>query len=113
LKAARIHRFGAPDEIAIEELPRPAPAVNQVLVRVASAGVGPWDALIREGKSVVSPLPLTLGSDLSGVVEALGPGVAQYKPGDETMASPTRSSSAPMPDSRSRLQAWSRESTNP
>jgi NADPH:quinone reductase-like Zn-dependent oxidoreductase len=84
MKAARIHRFGPPDVIVIDDLPRPAPAANQVLVRVASAGVGPWDALIREGTSAVhSPLPLTLGSDLSGVVEAVGPGVTQFKPGDE------------------------------
>ena len=50
----------------------------------ASAGVAPWDALIRENKSVVdAPLPLILGSDLSGVVEAVGPGVTQFQPGDE------------------------------
>lgn len=53
-------------------------------MRVAAAGVGPWDALIREGKSKVSPAPpLTLGSDLSGVVEAVGAGVSQVKSGDE------------------------------
>jgi len=75
MKAARIHRFGPPDVIVIDDLARPVPAANQVLVRVAGAGVGPWDALIREGTSAVhSPLPLTLGSDLSGVVEAVGPG---------------------------------------
>ena len=84
MKAARIHHFGPPDAIVIDDVPVPAPAAGQVLVRVASAGVGPWDALIREGKSVVnSPLPLTLGADLSGVVEALGPGVTQFKPGDQ------------------------------
>jgi NADPH:quinone reductase-like Zn-dependent oxidoreductase len=84
IKAARIHRFGPPEVIVIDDVPGPAPAAGQVLVRVASAGVGPWDALIREGHSVVnSPLPLTLGSDLSGVVEALGPGETQFKPGDK------------------------------
>ena len=52
--------------------------------RVAATGVGPWDALIREGKSKVTPPPpLTLGSDLSGVVEAVGPGVTEFKNGDE------------------------------
>jgi hypothetical protein len=78
------HRFGPPDVIVIDELAIPAPAAGQILVLVASSGVGPWDALIREGKSVVnSPLPLTLGSDLSGVVEAVGSDVTQFKPGDE------------------------------
>jgi NADPH:quinone reductase-like Zn-dependent oxidoreductase len=53
-------------------------------VRVAAAGVGPWDALIREGKSQVSPAPpLTLGSDLCGVVEAVGAGAMPFKSGDE------------------------------
>ena len=84
MKAARIHQFGSPEVIVIDEVPCPRPAAEQVLVRVASAGVGPWDALIREGKSVVkSPLPLTLGSDVSGMIEAVGPGVAQFRLGDE------------------------------
>lgn len=84
MKAARIHRFGPPDVIVVEDIPRPSPATGEVLVRVAAAGVGPWDAIIREGRSKVSPQPpLTLGSDLSGVVEAVGAGVSQFKRGDE------------------------------
>lgn len=84
MKAARIHRFGPPDVIEVEDVPRPDPAPGEVLVRVAAAGVGPWDALIREGRSKVSPPPpLTLGSDLSGVVEAVGTGVIRFKNGDE------------------------------
>ncbi len=84
MKAARIHRFGPPDVILVEEMPRPRPAAGEILVRIVAAGVGPWDALIREGKSKVSPPPpLTLGSDLSGVVEAVGADVTQFKIGDE------------------------------
>jgi len=84
MKAARIHRFGPPTVIVLDELPRPTPGPDQVCVRVASAGVGPWDALIRENKSAVNvPLPLILGSDLSGVVEAVGTGMTQFQPGDE------------------------------
>jgi NADPH:quinone reductase-like Zn-dependent oxidoreductase len=84
MKAARIHRFGPPDVIVIDEIPRPTPGDGEVLVRVAAAGVGPWDAIIREGKSKVSPQPpLILGSDLSGVVEAAGPGVGEFAKGDE------------------------------
>jgi NADPH:quinone reductase-like Zn-dependent oxidoreductase len=84
MKAARIHRFGPPDVIVVEDIPRPSPAAGEVLVRVAAAGVAPWDAIIREGSSKVSPPPpLTLGSDLSGVLEAVGPGVSQFKSGDE------------------------------
>src|SRR5438270_10138829 len=84
MKAARIHRFGPPDVIVIDDLAPRTAAAGQVLLRVASAGVGPWYALIRENRSVVnSPLPLTLGSDLSGILEAVGPGVTKFKPGDE------------------------------
>jgi NADPH:quinone reductase-like Zn-dependent oxidoreductase len=84
MKAARIHRFGPPDVIEVEDIALPGPATGEVLVRVSAAGVAPWDALIREGKSEVSPPPpLTLGSDLSGVVEAVGAGVSQFKNGDE------------------------------
>ncbi len=65
-------------------MPRPVPAEGELLIRVAASGVGPWDALIREGKSKVSPPPpLTLGSDLSGVVEETGPSVGGFKKGDE------------------------------
>ena len=73
MKAARIHSFGGPDVIVVEDVPRPVPSAGELLVRVAAAGVGPWDALIREGMSKVSPPPpLTLGSDLSGVVQEAG-----------------------------------------
>ena len=66
MKAARIHQFGPPEVAVIDDLSRPKPDRGELLVRVKAAGVGPWDALIREGKSKVSPrLPFTLGSDLS------------------------------------------------
>src|SRR5271165_6128484 len=84
MKAARISAFGPPSVIAIEDVPRPEPASGQLLVRVKAAGVGPWDALVREGKSALhQPLPLILGSDLAGIVEAIGPEVSGFKPGDE------------------------------
>ena len=84
MKAARIHEFGSPDVIRIDDVPPPTPNEGEILVRVAAAGVGPWDALFRERKIAVSwPLPLILGSDLSGVVEATGPGVTKFRAGDE------------------------------
>jgi len=84
MKAARIRKFGPPSVIAIEDLPLPQPARGQVLVRVCAAGVGNWDALVREGKSELDhPLPLILGSELSGIVEAAGDGVVGFEPGDE------------------------------
>ena len=68
----------------MEEVSLPTPGEGQVLVRVEAAGVGNWDALIRENKSVTNnPLPLILGSDLSGTVESTGDRVTQFKPGDQ------------------------------
>jgi NADPH:quinone reductase-like Zn-dependent oxidoreductase len=84
VKAARIHSFGPPDVVVVEDVPVPSPGPGEVLVRVMAAGVAPWDAIIREGKSKVSPQPpLTLGSDFSGVVEKVGPGVTDFAPADE------------------------------
>jgi len=84
VKAARIHSFGPPDVVVVEDVPTPSPGPGEVLVRVMAAGVAPWDAIIREGKSKVSPQPpLTLGSDFSGVVDKVGPGVSDFATADE------------------------------
>ena len=84
MKAVRVHQFGGIDAITYEDLPSPIPGKGQVLVRVKAAGVGPWDAWVRAGKSVLfQPLPLILGSDLSGVVESVGNEVSDFQPGDE------------------------------
>jgi NADPH:quinone reductase-like Zn-dependent oxidoreductase len=84
MKAGRIHQFGGPEVIAIDEVPRPTPDGDEVIVRVPAAGVGPWDVLIRERKSVVNlELPIILGSDLAGIVDSVGRGVTDFAPGDE------------------------------
>lgn len=84
MKAGRIHHFGPPNAIRIDEIPRPTPQEGELVIKVAAAGVGPWDALIREGKSVVQlPLPIILGSDLAGTVDSVGTGVIGFKPGDK------------------------------
>jgi NADPH:quinone reductase-like Zn-dependent oxidoreductase len=69
--------------ITNDDLPRPEPAAGQLLVRVKAAGVGNWDALIREGKIELQLLPLILGSELSGIVEAIGAQVPGFRLGDE------------------------------
>jgi NADPH:quinone reductase-like Zn-dependent oxidoreductase len=82
-KAARVHSYGGPEVITLEDVELTAPAEGEVLVQVKAAGVGPWDAWIRAGKSALpQPLPLTLGSDLSGIVTAVGPDVTAFVPGD-------------------------------
>lgn len=83
MQAIRVHQFGGLDSLVAEDVPRPTPANGEVLLRVNAAGVGPWDAWIRSGRSVLhQPLPLTLGSDVAGIVESVGPGVSKFGAGD-------------------------------
>jgi NADPH:quinone reductase-like Zn-dependent oxidoreductase len=84
MKALRVHQFGPPDVIALEDVPKPVAGEGEVVVQVKAAGVGPWDVWMRSGKGAApQPLPLILGSDLSGVVDSIGPGVRELKTGDE------------------------------
>ena len=77
MKAWRVHEFGPPEAMIFETVPRPDPGPGEVLVKVHAAGVGPWDGWIRAGGSALpQPLPLTLGSDLSGGVAVLGSGTS-------------------------------------
>ena len=84
MTAAQINHLGPPQIIALERIDVPEPQELQVLVRVCAAGVGPWDALVRTGKSGL-PLtpPLTLGSEISGIVEKVGANTTGFAPGDE------------------------------
>ncbi|MGA2422304.1 MAG: hypothetical protein ABSG69_19680 [Candidatus Acidiferrum sp.] len=94
MRAAQIKSFGPPEVIEIVDLPIPAPARGQVLVRVQAAGVAPWDALIRSNASVTAPqLPLVLGSDLSGNRRLLPPRT------NSSPATPTKKSSSSLPRS--------------
>jgi NADPH:quinone reductase-like Zn-dependent oxidoreductase len=82
--AWQVHEFGPPDVMRLDSIPRPDPGNGEVLVKVAAAGVGPWDGWIRAGNSALpQPLPLTLGSDLAGEIVAIGPGVSGLQVGDE------------------------------
>jgi NADPH:quinone reductase-like Zn-dependent oxidoreductase len=83
--AVRVHRFGGPDELRVEQTQIPNPQPGEALVRVHAAGVGPWDALVRSGSSGLSQsLPLTPGSDIAGVVERVcGDDATSIVAGDE------------------------------
>ena len=106
IRAVRVHRFGPPVVIALEDIDMPAPGIGEVLVRVGAAGVGPWDAWIRAGKSALpQPLPLTLGSDLAGIVTALGAGVTAFAPGDPVFGVTNRRFTGATPSLQSPLPA--------
>jgi NADPH2:quinone reductase len=80
MKAIRVHAFGGPDVLQLDELPDPKPGPNQVLMRVRAAGVNPVDTYIRSGKYPSLPtLPYTPGTDAAGTIEAVGEGVANWK----------------------------------
>ena len=91
MQAIRVHHFGGLEALVAEDVPPPAPGDGEVLLRVKAAGVGPWDAWIRSGRSVLpQPLPLTLGSDVAGLVESIGPGVSQFRAGDAVFGATNR-----------------------
>jgi NADPH:quinone reductase-like Zn-dependent oxidoreductase len=73
MRAVAIDRLGAPEVLSIRELPVPAVGAGEVLIALATAGVGSWDAEMRAGWSRSRPrFPLVLGTDGAGVVAALG-----------------------------------------
>ena len=83
MKAIRVHQFGGPEVLQLDEVPKPAAGPGQILVRVYAAGINPVDTYIRSGAYAAKPpLPYTPGKDAGGVVEAIGEGVKQLKPGD-------------------------------
>ncbi len=91
MKAVRIHQFGGVELLRYEDAPRPVPDAGEVLIHVHAAGVNPVDWKIREGRlqsRITHHLPLTLGWDVAGVIEQLGPGVTQFKAGDAVYARP-------------------------
>src|SRR5262245_16296053 len=81
MKAIRVHAFGDPEAMKLEEVPDPAPGPGQVVVRVKAAGVNPVDTYIRAGLYGPRSFPFTPGADAGGVVEAAGKGVRTVKPG--------------------------------
>jgi NADPH:quinone reductase-like Zn-dependent oxidoreductase len=87
MKAVRIHKFGGPDVLQFEDVPRPEPGTHQVLVRIHAAGVNPVDWKIREGKLGKIPLPSIMGSDFSGEIEAIGPDVTEFRVGESVFGS--------------------------
>src|SRR5262249_47021416 len=81
MKAIRVHSFGGPEALGFEEVPAPVPAAGQVLVKLQAIGVNPVETYFRSGTNPSIKLPWTPGMDGAGVVEAVGEGVTDVKPG--------------------------------
>ena len=89
MRAMVIPRFGGPDVFEAREIDRPEPADDEVLVRVVCSGTNPVDAKLRQNAAWAGlEPPLVLGYDVSGVVEAVGRKVTDFKPGDEVYYTP-------------------------
>ena len=83
MKAIRVHQFGSPEVLKLEEVPDLQPGAEQVVIRVHAAGVNPVEAYVRTGTYAFQPnLPYTPGSDAGGVVTAVGREVKKFKSGD-------------------------------
>jgi NADPH2:quinone reductase len=83
MKAIRVHQFGEPSVMHLEEIPNPRHGAGQIVVRIRAAGVNPVDAYIRTGSYSQKPsLPYTPGFDGGGTVETVGQGVAGFAAGD-------------------------------
>ena len=90
MKAIRVHEYGGPSVLKLEEIPDPKPGPGEVVVRVKAAGVNPVDAYMATGTYARKPpLPYTPGQDGAGEVEAIGSDVAGFKEGDRVYISGT------------------------
>lgn len=81
MKAMRVHEYGGPDVMRLEEVPVPPPGAGEALVKLAASGVNFIDVYQRSGL-YGTPLPFTPGSEGAGVVEGIGPGVTEVAVGD-------------------------------
>jgi len=88
MRVAGIRALGEPVEIIEVEEPAP-PAAGEVLIDVATAGIGNWDELVRIGSwQIGGPPPMALGTSAAGTVAAAGSGVVELREGDEVMTHP-------------------------
>lgn len=89
MKAIVLKSFGGPESFELRDVPKPVPHAGQVLVRVHATSINPLDFQVRRGDYPdLVPLPSITGHDISGVVEAIGPGVKTFSPGDEVWYTP-------------------------
>ena len=92
MKAIRIHAFGGPEVLQIQDVARPVPAPDEILVQVYASGVNPADWVVRQGgNDFLRPflkLPIIMGLDAAGIVAEVGSEVAAFKKGDAVYGVP-------------------------
>src|ERR1700744_2244557 len=91
MKAIRIHEFGGPDVLELEDIAIPQPADDEVLIKVYASSVNPVDQKIFAGEAqekFPTKFPLTIGWDVSGVIEKAGSHVRNFSIGDEVYGRP-------------------------
>ncbi|MBX3442157.1 MAG: zinc-dependent alcohol dehydrogenase family protein [Planctomyces sp.] len=89
MQAIVLTTFGGPESLELCDVPKPVPRAGQVLVRVHATSINPLDYQVRRGDySDLVPVPAITGHDVSGVVEAVAPGVTAFAPGDEVWYTP-------------------------
>src|SRR5437764_12017781 len=89
MKAIVVHEYGGPEVLKYEEVPRPEPKEDQILVRVMAAGVNPVDALIRSGmfaKYEKDVFPIIPGEDIAGVIDMGGSKITKLEAGNPMFA---------------------------
>jgi NADPH2:quinone reductase len=89
MKAIRVHEFGGPDVLRLEEVPEPTPGQGEVVVRTRAIGVNPVEAYIRGGTYGARDFPFTPGADCAGEVVAVGAGVRRFLPGQRVYTAGT------------------------
>jgi NADPH:quinone reductase-like Zn-dependent oxidoreductase len=91
MRVAIFHEYGGPEVIRIEELPTPEPAPGEVLIRVRAVALNHLDLWVRRGIGIETTMPHVGGSDIAGVVDALGPGVGDRTVGERVVVNPSLS----------------------
>ena len=98
MRALLLTRYGGPEAAELRTVPRPAPGAGELLVRVRAAGLNPVDFKTRDGKLKVIQryaLPVVMGNELAGTVEAAGAGVTRFAAGDRVFARVPTASTTP------------------
>jgi NADPH:quinone reductase-like Zn-dependent oxidoreductase len=88
-RSVRIHEFGGPDVLKIEDVVVPEPGAGEVRLRVKAIGLNRSEVLFRSGRAAVTPsLPSLMGLEAAGLIEAVGPDVDDFAPGDRVSVVP-------------------------